>query len=64
MNTQKKYIVQWEIDQEAEDHKTAAYAIYNEFFREKGFGEALYFEVIDPDTGDKIGFDYSDLEFQ
>jgi hypothetical protein len=24
----------------------------------------LYFDVIDPDTGDKIGFGFSDLEFQ
>lgn len=59
MNTQKKYLVRWEIDQDAENPKTAAYAIYNGFFREKGFGEALYFDVIDPDTGDKIGFDLS-----
>jgi hypothetical protein len=56
----KEYLVQWGIDQEAESMEEAGRLVYEEFFKGKGFGTALYLQVTDPDTEDTLGFDYAE----
>lgn len=55
----KEYLVQWGIDQEAESMEEAGRLVYEEFFKDKGFGTALFLQVTD-DNEKTLGFDYGE----